>query len=184
LGTRLKIVYKEELRRLPILGRGFEVVRFVPIDRRDREQSTRAIERAAVQARAGDSFLMFPEGTRSATGELLPFKMGAFLLAVRAQVPIVPVAIAGADRAMRKGSPLIWPTDVRVHFGEPVATTGLGVESRHGLRDTARERVGRLLAEAQAGLRRGEPDTSATQAGRAEPDGRVSEETTWMRSSR
>jgi 1-acyl-sn-glycerol-3-phosphate acyltransferase len=178
VGTRLKIVYKEELRRLPILGRGFEVVRFVPINRRDREQSTRAIERAAAQARAGDSFLMFPEGTRSMTGELLPFKMGAFLLAVRAQVPIVPVAIAGADRAMRKGSPLIWPTTVRVHFGEPVATAGLGVESRHALRDTARERVARLLADAQAGLRLAARETSAMR------DGRGTEETTWMRSSR
>ncbi|MPZ16987.1 MAG: hypothetical protein GEV06_03595 [Luteitalea sp.] len=166
IGTRLKIVYKEELRRLPILGRGFEVVGFVPINRRDREQSTRAIERAAAQARAGDSFLMFPEGTRSVTGELLPFKMGAFLLAVRAQVRIVPVAIAGADRAMRKGSPLIWPTTVRVHFGEPVTTAGLGVESRHALRDIARERVAQLLADAKTCLRLAGGVAKATQAGR------------------
>lgn len=154
LGTRLKIVYKEELRRLPILGRGFEAVGFVPINRRDREQSTRAIECAAARARAGDSFLMFPEGTRSPTGELLPFKMGAFLLAVRAQVPVVPVAIAGADRAMRKGSPLIWPTTVRVHFGEAVTTNGLSVDDRHALRDVARERIVALLADARAGLPR------------------------------
>ena len=68
---------------------------------------------------SGNSLLMFPEGTRSRTGELLPFKKGAFVLAIKAQAPVVPTAIFGAARAMRPGSPLIWPTTVRVHFGAP-----------------------------------------------------------------
>jgi len=98
--------------------------------------------------RAGHSLLMFPEGTRSRTGELLPFKRGAFVLAIKGQVPIVPMAIYGANRAMRKGSPLIWPTVVRVHMGTPVETAGLTLDDRQRLADDVRARVGALLVEA------------------------------------
>ena len=91
---------------------------------------------------------MFPEGTRSRTGELLPFKKGAFILAIRAQAPVVPTAIYGAARAMRPGSPLIWPTTVRVHFGVPVETTGLQIGDRDDLAERVRNDVARLLADA------------------------------------
>ena len=125
LTPRLKVVYKAVLRKLPILGRGFDAVGFVPIERENRERATQAIDRAARSVQSGNSLLMFPEGTRSRTGELLPFKKGAFVLAIKAQAPVVPTAIFGAARAMRPGSPLIWPTTVRVHFGAPIETAGL-----------------------------------------------------------
>lgn len=144
----LKVVYKAVLHRLPILGRGFDVVGFVPIERENRERATQAIDKGVEAVRAGHSLLMFPEGTRSRTGELLPFKRGAFVLAIKGGVPVVPMAIYGADRAMRKGSPLIWPTLVRVHLGAPVETTGLGLDDRQRLADEVRGRVGALLAQA------------------------------------
>ena len=75
--------------------------------------------------REGNSFVIFPEGTRSRTGELLPFKKGGFLMAIKAQAPIMPVAVSGARDAMRKGSPLIWPVTVKVDLGAPVQTAGL-----------------------------------------------------------
>lgn len=149
LFPRFQILYKAVLHRLPILGWGFDFVGFVPIERGNREQSAKAIDQAARQLRAGNSFLVFPEGTRSRTGELLPFKKGAFILAIRAQVPIVPTAITGAREAMRKGSPIIRPVTVRIKFGEPVPTAGLGPESRDALIVDVRGRVHALLQDIQ-----------------------------------
>lgn len=148
LTPQLKVVYKAVLRKLPILGRGFDVVGFVPIERENRERATQAIDKAARSVQSGNSLLMFPEGTRSRSGALLPFKKGAFVLAIKAQAPVVPTAILGAARAMRPGSPLIWPTTVRVHFGPPVETTGLELGDRDELTDRVRAEVARLLDEA------------------------------------
>ena len=148
LTPRLKVVYKAVLRKIPILGRGFDAVGFVPIERENRERATQAIELAVTSVQSGNSLLMFPEGTLSRTGELLPFKKGAFVLAIKAEAPVVPTAIFWAARAMRPGSPLIWPTTVRVHFGAPIETSGLQLSDRDALAERVRGEVARLLTEA------------------------------------
>src|SRR3954466_15196453 len=130
LFPRLRILYKAELRKLPILVRAFDLAGFVPLERGNREQSLPAIERAAEALRDGNSFLIFPEGTRSRTGELLPFKKGGFIMALKGEAPIVPVAISGTRDAMRKGSLVIRPVRVTVSFGEPIPTVGLDMEDR------------------------------------------------------
>jgi 1-acyl-sn-glycerol-3-phosphate acyltransferase len=145
LFPRLRIIYKAELRKLPILTRAFDLAGFVPLERGNREQSMAAIERAAQALRDGNSFLIFPEGTRSRTGELLPFKKGGFIMALQGQAPVVPVAISGARSAMRKGSPIIRPVTVTVRFGEPVETTGMALEDRDRLVTSVRGRVETLL---------------------------------------
>jgi 1-acyl-sn-glycerol-3-phosphate acyltransferase len=145
LFPRLRILYKAELRKLPILTRAFDIAGFVPLQRGNRDQSLPAIERAAAALRDGNSFLIFPEGTRSRTGQLLPFKKGGFVMALKAQAPIVPVAIRGARNAMRKGSPWIHPVQVEVSFGEPIQTTGLTLDDRDGLVAAVRGEVERLL---------------------------------------
>jgi 1-acyl-sn-glycerol-3-phosphate acyltransferase len=145
LRWRRQVLYKAELHNLPVLAWGFDFVGFVPIQRGNREQSSRAIERASDRLRAGYSFLVFPEGTRSRTGDLLPFKKGAFILAIRAQAPLVPMAIVGARSAMKKGSFIIWPTTLRIRVGEPVPTANVGLDGRDGLMVTLRERVQGLL---------------------------------------
>jgi 1-acyl-sn-glycerol-3-phosphate acyltransferase len=142
---RLRILYKAELRRLPVLGPGFEIVGFVPIERQNREQSTRAIEQAAQALRDGNSFLIFPEGTRSRDGRLLPFKKGGFIMAIKAQVPVVPVAIRGAREAMQKGSPVVRPVTVSVRVGPPVETAGLGFADRDRLAAEVRARIAVML---------------------------------------
>jgi 1-acyl-sn-glycerol-3-phosphate acyltransferase len=147
LFPRLRILYKAELRKLPILVRAFDIAGFVPLERGNREQSLPAIERAVQALREGNSFLIFPEGTRSRTGELLPFKKGGFIMAIKAQSPVVPVAISGARNAMRKGSPIIRPVDVTVAFGEPVPTGGLTLDDRDALVTRTREAVAALLTE-------------------------------------
>ena len=145
LAPDLKILYKAELRKLPVLGRAFEAVGFVPLERGNPEQSLPAIDRAAAALAAGASFLIFPEGTRSRTGELLPFKKGGFVMAIKAQAPVVPVALIGARDAMRKGSPIIRPVTVSVRIGEPLETVGLGLDRRDWLATEARARVAELL---------------------------------------
>ena len=147
LFPRLRVLYKAELRKLPILVRAFDLAGFVPLERGNREQSLPAIERAAEALRDGNSFLIFPEGTRSRTGELLPFKKGGFIMALRGQAPIVPVAITGARDAMRKGSPIIRPVRVTVSFGAPIATQGLTLDDRDALVARVRAAVAALLAE-------------------------------------
>ncbi|MCA1560163.1 MAG: 1-acyl-sn-glycerol-3-phosphate acyltransferase [Acidobacteria bacterium] len=145
LFPRLRILYKAELRKLPVLVRAFDLAGFVPLERQNREQSLPAIERAAAALREGNSFLVFPEGTRSRTGELLPFKKGGFLLALKAQTPIVPIAVKGARDAMRKGSLVIQPVTVQVRMGPPIETVGLTFDDRDDLIRTVRDRVAALL---------------------------------------
>lgn len=146
LVPKLAILYKAELRKLPILNIGFDLVGFIPVDRGNREQTTRALDTAISRLNTGTSFFVFPEGTRSRTGELLPFRKGAFVMAMRAGAPLVPVAITGAREAMRKGSSIIRPVTVRLRLGPPIETRGLGDDRRDALVHSVRAEVQRLLA--------------------------------------
>ena len=108
----------------------------------------RSIEAGAASMRAGNSFLIFPEGTRSRTAELLPFKKGGFIMAIKAGAPIVPVAVQGGTAAMRRGSAFVQPVRVSIRIGRPVPTAGLTLEHRDEL-------VARVRAEVQALLDQG-----------------------------
>jgi 1-acyl-sn-glycerol-3-phosphate acyltransferase len=147
LHRRLHVLYKAELRKIPVLGLAMETGGFVAVERDNREASMRSIEQAAASIRAGNPFLIFPEGTRSRGSELLPFKKGGFIMAIRAQAPIVPVAIHGGRAAMRKGSPILRPVHVRVMIGEPVETAGRTVDDRDVLIAEVRERIEAMLRQ-------------------------------------
>ena len=133
LFPHVRILYKAEMRRIPVLVWVFDAAGFVPVERANRDQSWPALDRAAAALGAGSSFIVFPEGTRSRTGELLPFKKGALILAIKAGAPVVPVAVSGGRAAMPKGSRLIWPATITVEFAPPVPTTGLTLEDRDRL---------------------------------------------------
>jgi 1-acyl-sn-glycerol-3-phosphate acyltransferase len=119
------MLYKAEFGRMPILGPAAPVAGFIPVERQNHEQSQRAVDLAAESVARGRSFLVFPEGTRSRTGELLPFKKGGFIMAIKAQAPVVPVAIEGGREAIAKGSAIIRPVTVRVRVGRRIDTTGM-----------------------------------------------------------
>jgi 1-acyl-sn-glycerol-3-phosphate acyltransferase len=147
LHSQLHVLYKAELHKFPIMGTVFDVGGFVPIDRGDRDKAMASIARGAAALRAGGSFLIFPEGTRSRTGHLLPFKKGGFIMAIQAQVPIVPVAVQGGRAAMRKGSALVRPVRVSVRIGTPIPTAGLTLDDRDDLIERVRRQVQLLLEE-------------------------------------
>jgi 1-acyl-sn-glycerol-3-phosphate acyltransferase len=138
LHPRLHVLYKAELHKFPIMGTVFDVGGFVPVERSDRDKAMASIARGAESLRAGNSFLIFPEGTRSRTGELLPFKKGGFIMAIQAQVPIVPVAVQGGRAAMRKGNAFVRPVRVSVRIGEPIPTVGLTLDDRDVLIEQVR----------------------------------------------
>lgn len=147
LHPQLHVLYKAELRRFPVMRTVFDVGGFVAIERGNRDRAMASISRGAEALRSGRSFLIFPEGTRSRTGELLPFKKGGIIMAIEAQAPIVPVAIQGGRGAMRKGSAIVRPTSVTVRVGKPIETEGLTVDDRDKVSTRVRAAVGSLLAE-------------------------------------
>jgi 1-acyl-sn-glycerol-3-phosphate acyltransferase len=146
LHPQVHILYKAELNALPLLARAFRVGGFIAVDRRNKEAAMRAIEAGARSIRSGNSFLIFPEGTRSRTADLLPFKKGGFIMALKAQAPVVPVAVQGGRDAMRKGSRIVRPVTVSIRVGEPIETAGLRVDERDELIARTRARIESLLA--------------------------------------
>jgi 1-acyl-sn-glycerol-3-phosphate acyltransferase len=91
---------------------------FVPVERSQRDRAVVAVDRAVEHLKAGESFLLAPEGTRSRTDQMLPFKKGGFVMAIKAQVPVVPIAILGSDHAMPRGRFYATPGRVLVRFDD------------------------------------------------------------------
>jgi 1-acyl-sn-glycerol-3-phosphate acyltransferase len=144
LHKRLHVLFKAELKKLPVLGAVMVAGGFVPVERDRREASMASIDLAAESIRSGNSFLIFPEGTRSRTSEMLPFKKGGFIMAIKAQAPVVPVAVSGGRSAMQKGSWFVRPVMVDVKIGEPVETAGMTLDDRDALIEIVRTRIEKL----------------------------------------
>jgi 1-acyl-sn-glycerol-3-phosphate acyltransferase len=150
LHRRLHFLMKAEFNKVPILGRAARMAGFVPVERWNPEQAQRAVDEAAREVAGGHTFIVFPEGTRSRTGELLPFKKGGFIMAIKAQAPVVPVAIAGGRAALAKGSAVIRPVMVDLTIGQPIETTGMTIEDRDELVARARDQIQHMLEEGRA----------------------------------
>jgi 1-acyl-sn-glycerol-3-phosphate acyltransferase len=138
----IRFVAKQELTRIPVFGRAMLAAGHVAIDRGSRARAMEAYARAArVIHELGVSTVVFPEGTRSRTGELLPFKNAPFGLAIAAHVPLVPVYVHDTFRILPKGAWRLRPTPIRVFVGEPIPTAGMTLDDREALRERARAAI-------------------------------------------
>jgi 1-acyl-sn-glycerol-3-phosphate acyltransferase len=168
LPWEMKWLAKAELFRIPVMGWMMRMAGDIPVHREARRSRIEALEGCRDRLRKNVSVMIFPEGTRSRTGELQPFKDGAFRLAIEAQVPVLPIVVAGTRDAMQKGSFLFRPARAEARALEPVATEGLTLADVPALR----ERVRSLIETARDELRR-ELEGSARSRAAAVAEGRV-----------
>ena len=141
----VRVIMKSSIFRIPIVGLGMKYVGFVPVDRSGTRGGRVAIARAAAMIKKkGYSFLIFPEGTRSRTGELQAFRRGGFFLAREANVPIVPVSIRGTFELMPKKRLVPRKGTVRVVFHPPVSAPESGTGDLGTWMNTVRERLSSL----------------------------------------
>jgi 1-acyl-sn-glycerol-3-phosphate acyltransferase len=123
LPVPFKWVAKRELFFIPFIGWAMKMAGYISLDRGNPREALKAIESAAAKIRGGMNIIIFPEGTRSKDGVLLPFKAGGFSLALRSKVPIVPVGISGTGRLQPKGG--FFPKQkgrTHVGIGKPIPT--------------------------------------------------------------
>lgn len=146
----VRFVAKQELVRIPLVGRAMVQAGHVMIDRPHPRKALEAYERAATVIRSGISAVVFPEGTRSRTGELLPFKNAPFGLAIAAQVPVVPLYVRNTFEIMPKGRYVLHPRPIRIAVGDPIATRGMTVDQRQELRDRVHAALLALKARVDA----------------------------------
>lgn len=140
LPVTVRFLAKKELFRIPFFGSGMRGAGIIPVDRQNRTKAIESIEKAQqliIQHKLG--IVAFPEGTRSADGVIKPFKKGLFILAIKAQIPIIPFSISGTRFIMRKGQIKIYSGPVKLVFHEPIPTKGLTLEDRDELMEKVRQ---------------------------------------------
>lgn len=120
LPRRVSIMVKKELFRVPILGRAMLLADCVPIDRQNRESAIASVRDAEAVVRRGHDMMVYPEGTRSRDGRLLPFKKGPFYMAMETGVPIIPVTLLGTETLWPKGTFFVTPGEATLVFHPPV----------------------------------------------------------------
>lgn len=123
-GRRIGLVAKKELLKAPVLGQGMGFVNVIAIDRTNPERARRSMDKARKVMEDGYSFGVFVEGTRAMPGELLPFKKGAFHLALQTGADIIPVAIKNTDRMMGKRTGVAYPGTIEMYLLPPVGIAG------------------------------------------------------------
>jgi 1-acyl-sn-glycerol-3-phosphate acyltransferase len=141
LGRNVAYLAKKELLRNPVLRYGFPVIGVVAVDRSNRTAAVNSARMATENLRRGKSYVVYPEGTRSPDGRLLPFKKGAFIMAMDAGVPIVPVTISGGTAVMPKGKMSVLPATIRITIHEPIPVEGYSRENLAGLIELTRARI-------------------------------------------
>jgi 1-acyl-sn-glycerol-3-phosphate acyltransferase len=135
------VLAKHEFFRIPVLGPAMVLRGFIPVDRKNRDRAIAAVEQAVESMKAGNSFMAFPEGTRSADGRLQIFKKGLFVMAIKAGALIVPISVSGARKIMPKGKFAIHPGRVRITIHDPISAAGYAIEQRKELIEVTRQAI-------------------------------------------
>ena len=147
LGRNPAYLAKKEVFRYPIFGYGISLMGVVPVDRSNSVAAIESARLATEKLRTGKDYVVYPEGTRSPDGRMLPFKKGAFMMAIEAGVPIVPVSISGSSTIMPKGEVKIFPSTIYVTIHEPINTGGY-----------SRANISELVAQTESKVRSGLSD--------------------------
>jgi 1-acyl-sn-glycerol-3-phosphate acyltransferase len=151
LGRNPAYLAKKEVFKYPIFGFGIRLIGVVPVDRSNSPSAVESAKVATENLRRGKSYVVYPEGTRSKDGRLLPFKKGAFMMAIDAGVPVVPVTVSGATRIMPKSQIKVFPSTVHITIHKPVSTAGYSRENVGGLIQIARDQIFSSLSEEETG---------------------------------
>ena len=136
-----RFVAKRELTYVPFFGWALGLSDQIVIDRGNRARAVKSLHRAAERVRGGISVIVFPEGTRSPTGRMRDFKSGGFHLAIESQVPVLPATVSGSFGLIPKRSLKVNSGLIKVVYGDPIPTRGLGVEDRHELKERVRKGI-------------------------------------------
>jgi 1-acyl-sn-glycerol-3-phosphate acyltransferase len=145
----IRFMAKISLFKIPIFGWGLGRAGFIPIDRKNRRTAVKSFDLAVERIRKGNTIVVFPEEGRSRERAMLPFQRGGFLLALRSELPILPIAIDGTYDVYRAGAKRITAGPVTIRVGTPIPTAGLTVRDKGRLLAESREQILRLLSAGQ-----------------------------------
>lgn len=149
IDRHMRFVAKKELMKIPVFGPALKRAGNVIVDRSGSDADKDAMREAVEAVRSRVSIVFFAEGTRSTDGVLRPFKKGAAVMALQAQVPLLPAAVWGTERILRKGTLRIHPHPAAIHIGKPLSTEGLTLDDRDSLTHAAHAAVETLLEDAK-----------------------------------
>jgi 1-acyl-sn-glycerol-3-phosphate acyltransferase len=143
-----KFIMKQELMKIPLFGLAMKGAGYLGIERENPREAKRSMDELAQNIRSGSSVLIFPEGTRSPDGELLPFKKGGFHMALKAGCDIVPVAISNTYRIVEKGRLRINKGSVDIQFGKPIPVKDYGKKDLPDLMERVKEAISNQMMKA------------------------------------
>ncbi len=147
LPHNFRFIIKEDLFSIPLIGWAFRGCGYIPMDRKNPWRALRSLRRSADLLRKGISIVVFPEGTRTPSGEIQDFKSALFILPIRSRVPVVPVLIEGSFDALKRGSVLLYRCPLKMTFYEPISSSSFEVRDR----EIYAEKVRSLLNNASQG---------------------------------
>lgn len=141
---QLRMIFKKELLYIPLFGLILWLLKFIPIDRANREKAVLSLKKAAKRIHDGINIVIYADGTRSLDGELKPFKKGAFMLAIEAQVEIIPVTISGTINVMHKLGSVFdvkFGKEVHIIFDPPISTSEYSIERKDELKELVNSKI-------------------------------------------
>ncbi len=145
----IRFMAKVSLFKIPIFGWSLGRAGFIPIDRKNRRTAVKSFDLAVERIRKGNSVVVFPEEGRSRERPMRPFQRGGFLLALRSELPILPIAIDGTYDVYRAGAKWITPGPVTIRVGTPIPTAGLTVRDKDRLLQESRAQIEAMLSAGQ-----------------------------------